>query len=110
MYVFATAAFLGLGVMVFARVFDRYLGALHEHRAFVGAGLGVLAAWLADYDLFARWGQPMREEWIGLLLTGLALGGLAHVFHELTDMIAGFARKTNDEAEAIERGRDLRAA
>jgi len=111
MYVFATAALLGLGVMAFARCVDRYVGGYtHDHSAFVGAVLGVLAAWLADFDVFSHWGVAMREHWIGIVLTGLALGGLAQLCHGVTDMVTGFVRKTNDEADALEKGHGLKAA
>ena len=110
MYVFATAVLLGLGVMAFARCIHRYVDAAHDHSSLLMVTFGLLGAWAADFDLFSHWGVPMREHWIGVVLTGLALAGVASIWHEVTDMVSGFVRKTNDEADALEKGHGLKAA
>lgn len=110
MYVFAIAALFGLGVMALTGCVDRFLAVAREYRAVAMVVLGVLGAWLADFSLFERWGTPVREEWIGILVSGLAIGGLAHLWHEAFEFLSGLTRKTNDEADALEKTSGLKAA
>ena len=72
--------------------------------------VGILLAWLADFDVWSAWGVPVREHWVGIVLTGLGIGGLAAVWGELLGFFHGITRKSNDEAEVIERDRGLHAA
>jgi protein-S-isoprenylcysteine O-methyltransferase Ste14 len=110
MYVFAIAALLGLGVMALAHCARRYLEQAPEYRSLTVVIFGLLGAWLADFDVFARWGVPVRKHWIGVVLTGLAIAGLAHAWHELLGVFSGLVRKTNDEAEALELTQGRKAA
>ena len=110
MYVFATAVLFALGIMALAHCVHRFVPSVGDYRSLVMVVFGIAGAWLADFDLWARFGQPVREEWIGMVLTGLALGGLAHVWHEGVDWFSGMARKTNDEAAALEKTQGLKAA
>src|SRR6266496_3736068 len=103
MHVFAIAALLGLGVMSLAACADRVVEKAREYRAMTMVVLGVLGAWLADFDLWAGWGVPVRKHWVGIVLTGLAIGGLAHAWHEVLGFFTGLVRKTNDEAAALEK-------
>lgn len=74
----------------------------------VGAGIGL--AWLANFDMWAQWGVPVRDSSIGVTLTGLALGGVASFWHELLGLLTGLHRKYEDEAEVIEHTELRRAA
>jgi hypothetical protein len=110
MYVFATAALLGLGVMALVAAVDHLIKQTVDYRPVLMVVLGVLGAWLADYDMFARWGIAMRAHWVGIVLTGLVLGGMAHAWHEVLGFFTGLVRKTNDEAAALEKTQELKAA
>lgn len=108
MYVFAVAALLGLAVMAVAMIAERYLTIVQEFFAFVVAVLGIGAAWLADFNIFSLWGIGVRYEWVGIALTGLALAGIAQVWHVVLGLFTGLIRKHNDEAESIEKSQGLR--
>ena len=110
MYVFAIAALFGLGVMTLASFADRYLSVERDYHAMVVVALGMVGAWVADFNLFARYNVPVRSHWIGVIVTGLAIAGLARAWHEVLGFFSGLTRKTNDEAAAIERGGSLKAA
>lgn len=111
MHVLALSLSLGLAVLFMARWVTNLLpGAIRGVDGLAMMVLGVLAAWLADFDAWAAWGVPVREHWVGIALTGLAIGGLASVWGELLGFVHGIARKSNDEAEVIERDRGLHAA
>jgi hypothetical protein len=108
MYVFAVAALLGLAIMAVAVMAERYLTIVQELFAIVLVGLGIGAAFLADFSVFSLWGIGVRYQWVGTLLTGLALAGIGQVWHVLFGLFTGLLRKYNDEAETIEKSQGLR--
>jgi uncharacterized membrane protein len=99
MEIFAVMAFFGLGLSVLVMV---------AHRALVAIAFGVGLAWLADLNMWKLWGVPVREPWIGVTLTGLALAGAAYFWTEILGFFRGLERKYNDEAAALEKDRGLR--
>jgi len=110
MYTFAMAALLALGVLIVAMVLER-LAARMESPALWGIlliGLGIGTAWLANFNLWAQWGLTVRWEWVGVTVSGLALAGLAQVWHAVLDLLAGVGRKYNDEAATMEKTEGLR--
>jgi hypothetical protein len=109
MYAFGIAVLLGLAVMIVAALADRYLVRTPEVRALVFLGLGIIAAWAMDFGLWREWAMPTRVQWLDTTLTGVILGGVAHVWHVLLRFIEGLSRKVTDEAATIERTQ-LRAA
>lgn len=108
MYAFAVMALLGLAVLGVAKIADRYLSMAAEAWAFVLLGLGVGAAWLVDFNLFATWGLTVRNAAIGVTLTGLAIGGAAYFWREILDFFGGLYRKYTDEAVTLEKSENLR--
>src|SRR5438128_1658349 len=62
MYTFATAAMLGLGVLVVATLVERY--AIRTERPEIWGvlliGLGVGAAWLASFNIWDQWRLAVR--------------------------------------------------
>jgi len=109
-YVFAIALLFALGVALVAHWLDDNVPAMHRFTMLAMAVLGVLGAWLADFDLWQLWDVPVRAEWIGIVLTGILLGGLAHGWHVLLGFVSGITRKANDEADVLEQTRTLKAA
>lgn len=105
---FAVAALLGLGIMAVAMIAERYLTPVREFEAIVLVALGIGAAWLADFNLFGLWGIGVRYEWVAIGLTGLALAGIAYVWHVVLSLFTGLTRKYNDEAAIIEKDKGLR--
>jgi hypothetical protein len=110
MYTFATAAMLGLGVLIVATLVERY--AIRTERPEIWGvlliGLGVGAAWLASFNIWDQWRLAVRWDWVGVTLTGLMLAGLAQVWHATLDLLAGVGRKYSDEAAVLEKAEGLR--
>lgn len=109
MYAFGIAVLLGLAVMVVAAIGERYLLRINEFRAVVLVGLGIAAAWVVGFDLWALWGISSRVGWLGTTLTGVILGGIAYAWHVILTLFAGVSRKVTDEAASMEQSQ-LRAA
>ena len=107
---FAIVLMLALGVMLIGRWVDELVPIPRRFTMFTVVVLGVLTAWFADFDVWEQWAVPVRENWIGVVLTGALLGGLAHAWHVVLGFVSGVTRKTNDEAEALERSQTLKAA
>lgn len=111
MYHFAIVALLGLATY---KTVDFVLGLLGIElstaiKTFVTLGFGVLATAILDYSVFAGWGVSVREDWMGWFFTGLIVGGMTYVWHEVLGLIEGYGRRSRDEALEIER-RTPRAA
>jgi hypothetical protein len=110
MDVFAVLVLMGLGLTVFVMIGHRYVTLAREFWAFASIGLGVGLAWLADLNMWKLWDLPVREPWIGVTLTGLAVAGIAYFWREILGYFAGLERKYNDEAETLERTQGIRRA
>ncbi len=110
MHVFAITVLLGLAVAVTARLVERFLVRYPEIRAVLMLGLGIAVAWIADFNVFALWGMPLREYWMEIGATGLIIGGLGFAWYEVTGYVSGLMRKLRDEALTIERTEGLRLA
>lgn len=65
--------------------------------------LGVGLAWAMDYSVFAGFGITFRASWMSIVATGLVMGGIASVWHEVLDLLGSFARRSHDQAIEIER-------
>jgi len=110
MYIFAIAALLGLGILALAMIAERYVLS-SEHREWWVAllvALGIVTAWITDFNMWGLWGVAVRADWIGVTLTGLALAGLATAWHEVLRLLSGLERKLRDEAATLEKAEGLR--
>jgi len=108
MYVFTLTLLLGLAIMAIVALIDRFV--MTELWMGVALILGIGAAWLADFDVFALWGIDLRATWISIGFTGLILGGTAYLLHEVVGLIASVFRKVADEAMEFEKAHDLHRA
>lgn len=102
MYVFAGVILLGLVVAKFVdlvRGFVEFPRPIRLLLAFLAA-MGI--TWAADYSMFEAWDIDLRELWMGPVGTGLVIGGLAALWHEVLDVVSSFARRVHDEATEIE--------
>ena len=108
MDVFAVAVLMGLGIWVLGMIFDRLLSLYRElwPLATVIAGIGI--AWLVDFNMFALYELGVREEWIGILVTGLIIGGIGLFWREFVGLLGSLFRKYSDQAETLEREHHLR--
>jgi hypothetical protein len=112
MYVFAILGLLGLGTAAAVTFLDKLFAWLRirEFWTLAGVAAGIGVVWLADFDMWASWGIPVRSRSVGVLLTGLAVGGVAYLFHEVLGLFMGMHRRYDDQAEVIERTKIRRAA
>ena len=108
MYVFTLMVLLGLAIMTVVALLDRFV--MTELWMGIALILGIGAAWLANFDVFALWGIDLRATWISIGLTGLILGGTAYLLHEVVGLVASVFRKVADEARKFEKVHDLRRA
>jgi hypothetical protein len=108
METFAVMAFFGLGLSVLVMLAHRYATVTREGWALVTIAFAIGLAWLADLNMFSLWDVPVREPWIGVTLTGLALAGAAYFWTEILGFFRGLERKYNDEAAVLEKDRGLR--
>jgi hypothetical protein len=100
----AVFLFMSLGVMALTMLGERATNRAREGRPFMAMAWGVGLAWLANLNMWTGWHiANLRYEWVGVTLTGLALGGTAVLFYALAGFFAGLYRKFDDEAEQIER-------
>lgn len=104
MHYFAVFLFLAFGTMALTMLGERAYRRFPEARALAAGAWGVGLAWLANFNMWSGWQVAnLRYEWVGVTLTGLALGGTALLAAVLVDFFAGLHRKLDDEAEQIER-------
>lgn len=108
MYAFAMLALLGLAVLAVAQVAHRYLSLAAEFWSFALVALGVGTAWLVDFNLFQVWGLPVRNDTIGVTVTGLLIAGTGYFWRALLHFFTGLARKLTDEAASMEKAQQLR--
>ncbi|HLI15290.1 MAG TPA: hypothetical protein VKV23_04465 [Acidimicrobiales bacterium] len=104
MHFFAGFLFLAFGVMALTMLGERLYRRVREGRAFVAGGWGVALAWLANFNMWTGWDiAHLRYAWVGVTLTGVALGGAALLAYSLLGFFFGLHRKFDDQAEQLER-------
>jgi len=105
---FALFLFFSFGVMGLTMLGERGYRRLREARALLALGWGVGLAWLANLNMWSGWSiGNLRYGWVGVTVTGVALGGAAVLSYAIFGLFAGLHRKLDDEAEQIEKT-DLR--
>lgn len=108
MYGFGMVVLLGLAAVGVGAVAYRYLSMAREAWALLLVLLGVGAAWLADFDLFAVWGLAVRDHAIAVTLTGFAIAGAGYFWRVILEFFAGISRKFVDQARSLEKSEQLR--
>lgn len=104
MYHFAIVALLGLALWKVTGMILGFVGREMEGhlKAFVTLALGVLGTYAIDYSIFDGWGITVREDWMGPVFTGLAVGGMAYCWHHTLGYLEANGRKNRDEARAMQ--------
>jgi hypothetical protein len=110
MYGFGMVALLGLAAIGVGAVIYRYLSMAREFWALLIVLLGIGAAWLANFDLFAVWGLAVRDHAIAVTLTGFAVAGAGYFWRVILEFFAGISRKFTDQARSLEKSEKLRRA
>ena len=104
MHFFAVFLFFSLGVMALTLLGERAYRMVGEGRPFIATAMGVGLAWLANLNMWTGWQiGNLRYDWVGVTITGLAIGGTALVVHAFSGFLFGLHRKLDDQAEEIER-------
>jgi hypothetical protein len=104
MHFFALFLFFAFGVLALSMLGERAYRRVREARALLSAAWGVALAWLANLNMWHAWSVGnLRYGWVGVTLTGLALGGTAIFLHSIFGFFAGLHRKFDDQAEQMER-------
>jgi len=105
MYHFAIVALLGLACWKVTGMLLGFMGReLEGHlRAFITLAIGVIGAYALDYSVFAGWGVAFREDWMGSVFTGLVVGSMAYVWHNVLGYLEATGRARRDEARSMER-------
>lgn len=111
MHFFAVFLFVSFGVMALAAFSERIHRRLRGFRPILAGAWGVALAWLANLNMWTGWSiGHLRYDWVGVTLTGVALGGTALLLYALYSFFAGLFRKFDDQAEQIEKGELRRVA
>jgi hypothetical protein len=104
MYFFAVFFFMALGVMALTMLGESGYRRLRPVRVLVAGGWGVGLAWLANLSMWTGWHiADLRYPWVGITLTGVALGGTALLVYAVVGFFAGLQRKFDDQAEQLEK-------
>jgi hypothetical protein len=104
MYVFATIALLGLVVATFVDLVGGTVRVRQPVRPLLAFLAGIGIAWAADLSMFAGFGVDLRTPWMGAVITGLVIGGLACAWHEVLKALGTHAGRVNDQATESESG------
>ncbi len=98
LFLFFTFAVMALG-MLGERGYRRFRGV----RPLLFGAWGVALAWLANLNMWSGWAiGNLRYGWVGVTLTGIAVGGAALFVHAVLGTFLGMHRKLTDQAEQIE--------
>jgi hypothetical protein len=91
MYEFATVVLLGLAVAKVVDLMDTFLSASRAAKIVLAFLLGAVLTWITDYSIFGSWGIQFRSLWMGTVATGLVIGGVAAVWHEILRVMSAYA-------------------
>jgi hypothetical protein len=102
MYEFATITLLGLAVATVVELAGYARPVSRAVRAVLALVAGLAIAWATDYSAFAGWGVHFRSLWMGPVATGLAIAGIAALWHTMFTLLGSYARRASDQASDIE--------
>lgn len=102
MHAFAVYFFFSVAVMGLSMVVKKVVHTPHDHWFTLLTAVGVGMSWLAGFNMWAAWGVSLRYPWVGVTLSGFALGATGFFLHELLGSVTGLHRKLEDQADVIE--------
>ena len=77
MYTLAVTVLLGLAVLTVIDAFVDLVPGLSHRRGVLTIALAVVGVIALDYSLFEGFGVALRQTWMGTLLTGIVVSGIA---------------------------------
>ncbi len=83
MYHFAVVALFGLAILKLADLLVELVPSMGKIRTLLTFALALAATVAVDYSLFAGFGVPLRENWMGTWVTGAVVGSLAGAWSAL---------------------------
>ena len=92
MYTFAIIALLGLATVKLVDVVCDYVRPLEPARSLLTFIVAIGGVWALDFSMFAGWDAPIRNQDVGLVVTGVAVAGITVAWRAL------FAYLTHDRA------------
>jgi LytS/YehU family sensor histidine kinase len=104
MHYFGLIILFGLGIYALSLLGERAYVRTRELKPLVQLILGIALAWIANVNLWSGFSVAnLRAGWIGVTVTGLALGGIAFFFDAIVGFFAGLHRKIEEQAVQLER-------
>jgi hypothetical protein len=92
MYTFAVIALLGLATVKLVDVLCDYIRPLVPIRSLLTFAIAIGAVWALDFSMFRGWGTAIRNQDVGMVVTGVAVAGITVAWRAL------FAYLTHDRA------------
>lgn len=77
MYTLGVTVLLGLATVTLVDVLADLAPSLSPRRGVLTIALAAVGAFALDYSLFEGFGVVLRESWMGTLLTGFVVAGMA---------------------------------
>ncbi len=94
MHTFAVTLLLGLALFKVVDVLGDVAPELSRFRSLMTLALAVVTAAAMDWSLFEGFGVELREDWLGVVLTGAVLAGVTSVWWALVNWLGS----TEDDA------------
>lgn len=83
MYEFAVVTLLGLATLKVVDLLAELVPGIDRVRTLFTFVVALVAVVGLDHSMFSGFGITVRDEWVGILLTGLIVGSLAGVWHAI---------------------------
>jgi len=100
MYEFATIALLGLALYAVMQLVGSLAHLSRTTSVTLTILLGVGLTWLLDYNVFAGWGQVFRDDWMGVVTTGIVVAGMSTVWNAVFGFLASYPHRSTTDADA----------
>lgn len=101
MHEFALVILMGLAIFKIVDLLEDLIPDITKLHTFVTLALGVGAAMVLDFSVFAGYGIDVREAWMGTAATGLFAAGTTSAWRAL---FAWFGSSEGDEPAARHQG------
>jgi hypothetical protein len=92
MYTFAIIALLGLATVKLVDVLCDYVPPLGPIRSLLTFAIAIGGVWALDFSMFRGWDTAIRNQDVGMVVTGVAVAGITVAWRAL------FAYLTHDRA------------